>query len=206
MSDRGYGYSSYPPPQGKCPTLRVRCPSETRSSRYYNNGPPVMAPPQYQYGAPPPRREPSFLEGCKPAAKQEELEKDPVRPRPTGHGLSLARRPCSETKWQVHEDRGHKSCKAEALKNNDAISIGYLFLRAVLTRWAITIDHQTGALRGGPAATDPLLRSVPLALVCHALQSDANILSHARPCCHRSARESVMRAGAGLPLCLPSRE
>jgi hypothetical protein len=30
---------------------------------YYNNGPPVMAPPQYQYAAPSPRREPSFLEG-----------------------------------------------------------------------------------------------------------------------------------------------
>jgi hypothetical protein len=30
---------------------------------YYTNGPPVMAPPQYQYAAPPPRREPSFLEG-----------------------------------------------------------------------------------------------------------------------------------------------
>jgi hypothetical protein len=29
---------------------------------YYNNGPPVMAPPQYQYAAPP-RRESSFLEG-----------------------------------------------------------------------------------------------------------------------------------------------
>ena len=29
---------------------------------YYSNGPPVMAPPQYQYAAPP-RREPSFLEG-----------------------------------------------------------------------------------------------------------------------------------------------
>ncbi|CAN6180702.1 unnamed protein product [Urochloa humidicola] len=26
-------------------------------------GPPVMAPPQYQYG-PPPRRSPGFLEGC----------------------------------------------------------------------------------------------------------------------------------------------
>lgn len=26
-------------------------------------GPPVMAPPRYQY-APPPRREPGFLEGC----------------------------------------------------------------------------------------------------------------------------------------------
>jgi hypothetical protein len=30
-------------------------------SGYYNNGPPVMAPPQY--AAPPPKREPSFLEG-----------------------------------------------------------------------------------------------------------------------------------------------
>jgi hypothetical protein len=26
-------------------------------------GPPVMAPPQYQYGPPPPRRSPGFLEG-----------------------------------------------------------------------------------------------------------------------------------------------
>lgn len=29
----------------------------------YYQGPPVMAPPQYQYAAPPPRREPGFLEG-----------------------------------------------------------------------------------------------------------------------------------------------
>uniref|UniRef100_J3L4N0 Cysteine-rich transmembrane CYSTM domain-containing protein n=1 Tax=Oryza brachyantha TaxID=4533 RepID=J3L4N0_ORYBR len=42
MDDRRYGYP-YPPHQG------------------YYNGPPVMAPPQY--AAPPPRREPSFLEG-----------------------------------------------------------------------------------------------------------------------------------------------
>ncbi|KAF3439153.1 hypothetical protein FNV43_RR17428 [Rhamnella rubrinervis] len=30
----------------------------------YYQGPPVVAPPQYQYAAPPPRREPGFLEGC----------------------------------------------------------------------------------------------------------------------------------------------
>ncbi|OEL27787.1 hypothetical protein BAE44_0011191 [Dichanthelium oligosanthes] len=71
MSDRRYGYS-YPPPQenGKAPfymhvarVLALELPVCTDRAGYYSNGPPVMAPPQYQY-APPPRREPSFLEGC----------------------------------------------------------------------------------------------------------------------------------------------
>ncbi|KAM5576960.1 hypothetical protein ABKV19_007678 [Rosa sericea] len=45
MSDPKYGY-----------------PYPAQGQGYYQ-GPPVMAPPQYAY-APPPKREPGFLEGC----------------------------------------------------------------------------------------------------------------------------------------------
>ncbi|EER96015.1 hypothetical protein BDA96_02G067300 [Sorghum bicolor] len=53
MSDPRYAGYPYPAQQG-----------------YYNQGPypyqgpPVMAPPQYQYAQPPPPRSPGFLEGC----------------------------------------------------------------------------------------------------------------------------------------------
>ncbi|KAL6220218.1 hypothetical protein ACLB2K_003889 [Fragaria x ananassa] len=47
MSDPKYGY-----------------PYPAQGQGYYQ-GPPVMAPPQYAYApAPPPKREPGFLEGC----------------------------------------------------------------------------------------------------------------------------------------------